>query len=92
MNGLLCDDNACSLQHLLYWLATLNDNTSASGDIGSGGSAIHSGSGDDIGNDLLFPDSSGMSTTDTLPVRLTNTLCKASSVAADAEIVFPVTC
>ena len=95
VSGLLCEENACSLNHLLYWLATLNDpDTSGSGDgnIGSG-SSLFGGSGDDSGDgngDLLTPEGGGLSD-EPLPVSVTNTLCKASGPYS-ADIVFPVSC
>ena len=84
----MCEENACSLQHLLYWLATVNSYASS----GSGNSErFLSSTSEDITYGL--DSGSGGQSTDPLPVSITNTLCKQRfGDSGSTSIVFPINC
>lgn len=95
---LLSDDNACSLQHLIYWLATMNESTSSGsrelGNLfeqsGSGG-VTNVGSGY-VGSGDAFGSGSGELGSDVLGVSITSTVCKPSAEDDTTSVVFPISC
>ena len=91
LDGFLCEENACSLQHLLYWLATLNSPTYSGSGSGSSAESFLLSTSEDIAFGL--GSSSGGQSTDHLPVSITSTLCKQRFGDSDStSIVFPVNC
>ena len=90
LDGFLCEKNACSLQHLLYWLATLNSRTYSGSGSGSSAESFPLSTSEDI---AFGSSGSGEQSTDHLPVSITNTLCKERfSDSGSTSIVFPVNC
>ena len=90
LDGALGGENACSLKHLVYWLANSHDSSSDSGS-GSEDSVVR-GSGSESGEDLLGPSSSGLGADSSLPVRASEVLCRQQAGSTTTDIVFPVTC
>ena len=78
LDGSLSPENACSLQHLLYWLSN------QPGVSGSGTTGSASGN-----RDILFG-SSGTGAI-LLPVSVTDVICRQTETG-DTYIVFPVPC
>ena len=87
LDGSLSDDIACSLQHLIYWLATLNEPAS-SGSAEPADTTQTSGDGDVFGSGhgILPPEP------EVLPVSITSTMCKQAGEDDSTTIVFPVNC
>ena len=80
----MCEENACSLQHLL------SVNSFASSGSGSSETFLSSTS-EDITYGL--DSGSGGQNTDPLPVSITNTLCKQRfGDSGSTSIVFPINC
>ena len=87
----MCEENACTLQHLLYWLATLNSPAFSASGSGSSAESFLSSASEDITFGLGL--GSGRQSTDHLPVSITNTQCKQSfSDSGSTSVVFPVNC
>lgn len=93
LGGLVSDVNACSLQHLIYWLATMNESTS-SGSRGLGNLFEPSGSGGvtNVGSGDVFGSGSGELSSDILGVSITSTVCKPSAEDDTTSVVFPISC
>ena len=80
VDGSLDEDNACSLQHLLYWLATLNEPPSS-------GSAEQG-----LEDESLFGSGSAILEKDTLPISINSTVCRDSNPDGSTIVAVPVEC
>jgi hypothetical protein len=83
VDGNLSNDNACSLQHLLYWLAT------QPGIIGSGhSSGSATGVSGGIGEEAVGASGRGGRV---IPASVSDVICRQTDTG-DTNIVFPVPC
>lgn len=94
LGGLLNDDNSCSLQHLIYWLGTINESISSGSPGLTPNEFERSGSGgiSDMGSGDIFGSGSGELSPDILGVSITSTVCKPSAKDDTTSVVFPISC